>query len=55
MGLRDEDRLFSRACSDRTRGNTFKLREDRFRLDIKKKFFTTRMVKQRNSVAQERW
>jgi len=39
------DKLPSRACSSRRRGNGFKLKEGRFRLDIRKTFFTMREVK----------
>ena len=42
---KDSDRVFRRICCDRTRSNGFKLREGRFRLDIRKKVFTMRVVK----------
>jgi len=47
------ERLFIKACSDSTRGNSHKLKEGRFGLDIRRKCFTLWVVRPWHGLPRE--
>jgi len=47
------ERVFTRACSDRTRGNGYKWKEGRCRWDIRKNSFVMRVVRHWSRLPRE--
>lgn len=46
--MKDGRRLFNKVCSSRTRYNGFKVKEDKFQLNTRKKFVTVKVMRHGN-------
>ena len=50
---KDGKQLFVGADNDKTRGNSFKLEVERFKLEVRRKFFTQRVVRKLKRLPRE--